>query len=246
MSAEHHSPLAQFEVHPILPLNVMGYDVSFTNASLWMVLTIGAVLLFLSVGGRRLSMVPGRWQGMAELSMEMISGTLRDIAGKEALVYFPYVFSLFIFILFANLLGMIPAVSFTITSHIIVTFALAAAVFLVTTVLMIAKQGIGGFLHYFLPHGTPWWMIWLIYPIEVISYLARPVSLAIRLAANMMAGHTLLKIAAGFVGTIGIAGIAPFALLVLLTGFEIGVAILQAYIFTVLTCVYLNDALHGH
>ncbi len=246
MSAEHHSPLAQFEVHPIVPLNVFGYDVSFTNASLWMVLAVAGALLFLSVGGKRLAAVPGRWQGMAEIMVEMVSNTLRDISGKESLKYFPYVFSLFVFILFANLLGMIPAVSFTTTSHIIVTFALAACVFLATTLIMIFKQGIGGFLHYFLPHGTPWWMIWLIYPIEVISYLARPVSLSIRLAANMMAGHTLLKIAAGFVGTIGIAGVAPFALLILLTGFEIGVAILQAYIFTVLTCVYLNDALHGH
>jgi F-type H+-transporting ATPase subunit a len=246
MSAEHHSPLAQFEVHPLLPLNAFGYDISFTNASLWMLLTVAAVLTFLSLGGKRVSMVPGRWQSMAEISMEVVMGTMRDIAGKESLKYFPYVFSLFIFILFSNLLGMIPAVSFTTTSHIIVTFALAAAVFVATTVLMIVKQGFGGFLHYFLPHGTPWWMIWLIYPIEVISYLARPVSLSIRLAANMMAGHTLLKIIAGFVGAIGLLGVAPFALLIALTGFEIGIAMLQAYIFTVLTCVYLNDALHGH
>lgn len=246
MSAQHHSPLAQFEVHPLLPLSAFGQDISFTNASLWMLITVACVLTFLSVGGRRLAMVPGRWQGMAEVAMEMISNTMRDIAGKESMPYFPYVFSLFIFLLFANLLGMVPAVSFTVTSHIIVTFALAILVFLSTTIIMIVKQGFGGFLHYFLPSGTPWWMIWLIYPIEVISYLARPVSLSIRLAANMMAGHTLLKIAAGFVGTIGLAGVAPFALLIVLTGFEIGVAILQAYIFTVLTCVYLNDALHGH
>lgn len=241
-----HSPLAQFEVKPLIPLHIGSHDISFTNASLWMALVVGAVLVLMGLASARRAMVPGRLQSFAEILMGMIGSTMTDVAGKESLKYFPAIFTLFIFVLFANLGGMVPY-SFTVTSHIVVTFALAILVFLATTLIMITRHGVGGFLHYFLPAGTPWWMIWLIYPIEMISYLSRPVSLSIRLAANMTAGHILLKIMAGFVVMLAsVLSIAPLALVIGVTAFEIGIALLQAYIFTVLTCVYLHDAIHLH
>lgn len=249
MSESHdasHSPLAQFEVHAILPLHIGGYDLSFTNASAWMTIAVGAALFIMFMGLRNRALVPHRWQSLAESLVQFIGSTVTGSAGKEGMKYFPLVFSLFMFVLFANIVGMIPY-SFTSTSHIIVTFALASLVFVGTTGLAIYKHGLGKFLHFFLPHGTPWWMAPVMYFIELFSYLARPVSLSVRLAANMMAGHTMLKVIAGFVVMLGmLGGWAPFALLVVLTGFEVGIAILQAYIFTVLTCVYLNDALHLH
>ncbi len=241
-----HSPLAQFEVHPIFPLQIGQYDVSFTNASLWMALSIAAILLLMLAGSRKAKLVPGRMQNISEVMVQFVSGTVRDCAGNDGMKFFPMIFSLFMFILACNLLGMLPY-SFTVTSHIIVTFALALIIFLACTVLAIIKHGPGKFLHSFLPEGTPWWMAPLMYFIEVFSYLARPISLSVRLAANMMAGHTMLKVIAGFVVMLGmLGGWAPFALLIVLTGFEIGIAVLQAYIFTVLTCVYLNNALHLH
>lgn len=241
-----HSPLAQFEVHPLIPFHLGHLDLSFTNASLWMVLAVGMVtgLMFLGVRSRQL--VPNRWQSLSEVLVQFINNTVRDCAGNSGLQYFPLIFSLFMFILLCNLLGMIPY-SFTVTSHIIVTFALAIIIFLGCTIIAIVKHGPGKFLHSFLPEGTPLWMAPLMYFIELFSYLARPVSLSVRLAANMMAGHTMLKVIAGFVIMLGIlGGWAPLALLVVLTGFEVGIAVLQAYIFTVLTCVYLNNALHLH
>jgi F-type H+-transporting ATPase subunit a len=243
---DNHSPLAQFEVYPLMPLQLGQYDVSFTNASLWMMIAIAATAILMLVGARRNQLVPGRWQSMSEVMVQFVGNTVRDCAGSDAMKFFPMIFTLFMFILACNLLGMLPY-SFTVTSHIIVTFALALGIFLACTVLAIIKHGPGKFLHSFLPEGTPWWMAPLMYFIEVFSYLARPVSLSVRLAANMMAGHTMLKVIAGFVVMLGVlGGWAPFALLVVLTGFEIGIAVLQAYIFTVLTCVYLNNALHLH
>ena len=244
--ANHHSPLAQFEVHPLIPLKFGHLDLSFTNASAWMLAALGLITLVMFMGLRTRQLVPNRWQSFSEMLVQFIGNTVRDSTGGDGMKYFPLIFSLFMFVLACNLLGMIPY-SFTVTSHIIVTFALAIAVFLSCTVLAIFKHGPGKFLHFFLPHGTPWWMAPLMYFIELFSYLARPVSLSVRLAANMMAGHTMLKVIAGFVIMLGIlGGWAPLALLVVLTGFEIGIAVLQAYIFTVLTCVYLNDALHLH
>lgn len=241
-----HSPLTQFEIHPYLPLNLMGYDVSFTNASLWMLVAVVSAFVFLTVGGRKLAVVPGRWQSMAEVVTEFTRNTLLDYCGKDGLKYFPLVFTLFLFILFANTLGMLPG-AFTSTSHIIVTFAMAIAVFAGVTLLAIFKHGPIKFMKFFLPDGTPWWMVPLMVPIEVLSYLARPISLSIRLAANMIVGHMILKIAASFVFAMGIFGAwLPFGFIVLFIGFEIGIAMLQAYIFTVLTCVYLHDALHLH
>lgn len=249
MSESHdhsHSPLAQFEVHAIVPIEIGGYNLSFTNASLWMTIAVATALFVMFLGLRKRALVPHRWQSLSESLVQFISGTVTGSAGQEGMKYFPLVFSLFMFVLFSNLAGMVPY-SFTATSHIIVTFALALLVFFGTTGLAIYKHGIGKFLHFFLPQGTPWWMAPLMYFIELFSYLARPISLSVRLAANMMAGHTMLKVIAGFVVMLGfIGGWLPFALLIVLTGFEIGIAILQAYIFTVLTCVYLNDALHLH
>lgn len=241
--SQGHSPLAQFEIHPIIPFKMGGLDLSFTNSSLWMVIVIGMITLLLSVATSRRQLVPGRVQAGSEMLVEFVSGIIQDNAGSKGMKYFPFIFSLFMFILFCNLFGMIPT-SFTVTSHIIVTFAMAGIVFLGVTLIGFAKHG----LHYFslfLPKGTPWWMIPLMITIELISYLSRPISLSIRLAANMMAGHLLLKIMAGFVAA-GLVGIFPFAFLLLFTGFEIFVACLQAYIFTLLTCIYLNDALNLH
>jgi F-type H+-transporting ATPase subunit a len=245
---EAESPLSQFEVRPIHflpPLHLGPYDVSFTNASLLMLIVVGTVLLFLAGGARRGALVPGRWQSMAESTYLFVEHMIRDTIGDNGRQYFPIVFSIFLFVLFANLFGMLPY-SFTVTSHIIVTFAMAIVIFIGVTIIGFARHGLDYF-HLFLPSGTPWIMAPLLFFIELFSYLARPVSLSIRLAANMMAGHTMLKVIGGFVIALGIlGGWLPFALLVVLNGFEIFVALLQAYIFTILTCVYLNDAVNMH
>lgn len=251
MSEGHgHSPLAQFEIAPVSwlpPIHIAGYDVSFTNSSLWMVLAIFAIVAFLLPASRKKELVPGRLQSAAEMLVDFVSGTVSDSAGKEGLKYFPIIFTLFVFVLACNLFGMIPT-SFTVTSHIIVTFALAAFVFLGVTLIAIFKHGLGKFLHFFLPEGTPLIMAPLLFIIEFFSYLSRPISLSVRLAANMMAGHVTMKVIAGLIITFGmVIGVASmFPLLLFLTGFEIAIAIIQAYIFTILTCVYLNDALHLH
>ncbi len=242
-------PIEQFEIHPIVPIEIGGMDLSFTNSALWMVLATGAATLFLTVGARRRALVPGRMQLMAEMAYEFIANMIRDNVGDAGRRYFPYIFTLFMFILFGNLLGLIPC-SFTYTSHIIVTGALAVTVIVAVTVIGIVKHG-GHFFSLFVPSGVPLLMMPLMIPIEIISYLSRPVSLSIRLFANMMAGHTMIKVFAGFVVplgavTLGLGGLAPIAMNVALTGFELLVAFLQAYVFTVLTCLYLNDALHLH
>jgi F-type H+-transporting ATPase subunit a len=210
-----------------------------------MVLTVAAISLFLTLGMRRRSLVPGRWQSLAEISYEFIAGMIRDNVGSEGSKYFPFVFSLFMFILFANLIGLIPY-AFTFTSHIAVTFAMALVVFLGVTVIAIARHGLH-FFSFFLPTGVPMVMAPVLVPIEVLSYLSRPISLSIRLFANMMAGHTMMKVFAGFIIPLGIlGGWAPLTVDVALTAFEFLVAFLQAYVFTVLTCLYLNDAIHLH
>jgi F-type H+-transporting ATPase subunit a len=196
-------------------------------------------------GMRNRRLVPGRWQSMAELSYEFIAGMVRDNVGNEGRRYFPFIFSLFMFILFGNLVGLIPY-SFTFTSHIIVTFAMAIFVFLGVTVIGIVRHRLN-FFSYFLPKGVPLVMAPLLIPIEIMSYLSRPVSLSIRLFANMMAGHTMMKVFAGFVVPLGIlGGWAPLSIDVALTAFEFLVAFLQAYVFTILTCIYLHDAIHLH
>ena len=246
-------PLHQFEIHALLPIKLGATDVSFTNSSLWMAIAIIAVTSFLTMSMRGRALVPGRTQSMAELSYEFIANMIRENAGQSSMRFFPAIFTLFMFVLFGNLLGMVPY-SFTFTSHIIVTFGLALTVFLAVTVLGIALHGLH-FFSFFVPKGVPWIMMPLMIPIEVLSYLTRPVSLSIRLFANMMAGHTMLKVFAGFtvlmIGALGpvaggALGMVPLAINVALTGFEFLVAFLQAYVFTVLTCIYLNDAIHLH
>ena len=238
------SPLKQFEIKTIAPIEVGGVDVSFTNSSLFMAIVITAVTLFLVLGMRKKALVPGRWQSMAELCYEFIAGLVRDNVGKAGRAYFPFVFTLFMFILFANTIGLIPY-AFTVTSHIIVTFALAAAVFLGVTVIAIVKHRMK-FFSYFLPAGVPMYMAPLLIPIEILSYLARPVTLSLRLFANMMAGHTMLKVFAGFVVALGFLGVAPMLVLIPLYMLELIVALLQAFVFTILTCLYLHDAIHLH
>jgi F-type H+-transporting ATPase subunit a len=245
-------PLHQFNIVPILDIRIAGYDVSFSNSALFMAVAVALIYGLLMVGMRKRALVPGRLQAAAEMFYEFVAGMVRDNAGADAKPYFPFVFSLFMFILFGNLLGMIPY-TFTFTSHIIVTFALAATVIVFVTALGLIKHGLH-FFSYFLPHGAPLWLAPILIPIEVISYLTRPISLSIRLFANMMAGHTMLKVFAGFtalliyaLGGLGFAiGILPVVLNIALTGFEILVALLQAYVFSILTCLYIRDALHLH
>ena len=237
-------PLEQFEIKTLAPIKLGTLDASFTNASLFMALAVVAITVFIVGGMRGRDLVPGRWQSMAEMSYEFIAGMVRENVGHDGRQFFPFVFSLFMFILLGNLLGMIPY-SFTFTSHIIVTFALAALVFVLVTIVALVKHGLH-FFTYFFPSGAPIAMAPLLIPIEILSYLSRPVSLSIRLFANMMAGHTMLKVFAGFTVAMGIFGVAPLLLNVALTGFEVLVAVLQAYVFTILTCLYLRDALHLH
>lgn len=240
-----HSPLAQFEVHTWFQLpQLAGYNIDFTNASFFMVLAVLFVAVFMLAGMRKAALVPGRLQSAVEMVYELVAGIVKETVGDEGKQYFPLIFSIFMFVLFCNLLGMVPY-SFTVTSHIIVTFALALFVFLAVTLVGFFRHGLH-FLHLFVPAGVPLWLAPLLIPIEVISYLARPITLSIRLAANMTAGHILLKVVAGFVSALGFFGVVPLALLVGLIGFEFFIAVLQAYIFTILTCVYLHDAVHMH
>ena len=239
------SPLHQFVIQPLVPIHIGNVDLSFTNSSLFMVVAATLVTLFLTLGMRGENLVPGRFQSMAEMSYEFVAGMVRDNVGSAGRKYFPFVFTLFMFVLFGNLLGLLPY-SFTFTSHIAVTAALALVVIVGVTVVGFAKHGLH-FLSFFVPKGVPAALLPLMIPIEVISYLSRPVSLSIRLFANMMAGHTMLKVFAGFVVLLGfLGGWAPLAMDVALTAFELLVAFLQAYVFTVLTCIYLNDAIHLH
>lgn len=234
----------QFQIRPLAEINIGGIDASFTNSALFMTLAVISATLFLHISMRGRALIPGRWQSLAEISYEFIAGMVRDNVGAEGRKYFPFIFTLFMFILFGNLIGMIPY-SFTYTSHLIVTFAMAAFVFVGVTAAGFAKHGLK-FFGLLLPHGVPWYIIPLLVPIELLSYLVRPVSLSLRLFANMTAGHTMLKVFAGFVAALGVFGLAPLMIVAALTGLEFLIAFLQAYVFTILTCIYLNDALHMH
>lgn len=241
-------PLEQFEIKPIVPIQVGDIDISFTNSALMMVVAIVVATLFLTLSVRRRDLVPGRLQNLAELSYEFIANMLRENVGTEGRRYFPFIFTLFLFVLFGNLLGMIPG-AFTFTSHIAVTFALALFIFLAITLIGFARHGTH-FLRLFFPEGAPLAAAPILIPIEVISYLSRPVSLSVRLFANMTVGHIILKIFAGFVVTLGayfvLPGVVPLVFLIALIALEFFVAALQAYIFTVLSCIYLNDAINLH
>jgi len=238
------NPMHQFNVYRIGPeISFGNVDISFTNASLFMMISALAIISVFFAGTKRKAIVPTKIQLLTELSYTFISKMISDTAGSKAKPYFPFVFSLFMFVLFCNMLGMLPY-SFTVTSHIIVTFALAAVIFVGVTIIGFVNHGIG-YLKLFIPSGVPLFLLPLIIIIEIISYLSRPVSLSVRLFANMMAGHTMLKVFGGFVISLGIiGGWLPLSFTVALTGLEILIAFLQAYVFAILTCIYLNDALN--
>lgn len=248
-----NDPTHQFQISKIVPIEIGGMDFSFTNASLFMVATVACAAGFLYFATSQRGLIPGRAQSVAEMSYEFIAGMLREGAGSSGMKFFPMVFTLFMFILTANLLGMFPYF-FTVTSQIVVTFALS--LFVIGTVLVYGffKHGFH-FLNVFIPSGVPGVLLPLVVAIEIISFLSRPISLSVRLFANMLAGHITLKVFSGFVaslgalGALGIGGaILPLIMTVALTGLEFLVAFLQAYVFAVLTCMYLNDAVHpgGH
>lgn len=246
-------PMEQFAVKPIFdePLfTVGGHAVYFTNQALFMVIVAVVASLFLSLSVRQGRLVPSRWQSMAELSYEFVGNMIQSAAGHDGLAFFPFVFAIFMFVLLSNFFGLIPG-AFTVTSQICVTFSLAAVVILTVIVTGFLKHGIG-FLKLFVP-SAPWYLLWLLIPIEVISFFTRPMSLSVRLFANMLAGHTMLQVFAGFVISLGAAGgilsvlsLGPMVLIVAVMTLEILVGFLQAYVFAILTCIYLNEALHLH
>ena len=240
------NPMHQFEVYRIGPeINLGEINLSFTNASLFMTISSILILLFLFLGTKKKSLVPTKIQFITEASYIFVAKMINDTAGSSAKSFFPFIFTLFMFVLFANMVGMLPY-SFTVTSHIIVTFVLAAMVFIGVTILGFIKHGFK-YLEIFVPKGVPIILLPLIVIIEIISYLSRPVSLSVRLFANMMAGHTMLKVFGGFVISLGLlGGWLPLGFSVALTGLEILIAFLQAYVFAILTCIYLNDALNLH
>lgn len=240
-----HSPLDQFKIKEIINIEMFGYDISLTNSSLFMIFAGIFILLYFTFAFKEKKLVPNRLQISGELVYIMISNMLEQNVGQKGRKFVPLIFTLFLLILTCNLLGMVPY-SFTVTSHISITFAIAMMIFLLVTLLGLYLHGLH-FFSLFLPAGTPWWLAPLMVMIELFAYLARPVSLSLRLAANMMAGHILLKVMAGFVVSMAIyLKILPIPFIVVLIGFEIFVAVLQAYIFTILSCVYLNDAINLH
>jgi len=246
-------PIEQFQIHNIFPLGKIGsVDIAFTNSALYMAIAVGltAALMLGATAGREL--VPGRMQSIAELAYEVVADTIRNTIGEGGMRFFPLVFSLFMFILISNMVGLVPY-NFTVASHIIVTAALALVVFFTVVIYGFWKNGLH-FLKVFVPSGVPIYVLPLVVMLEVFSFLIRPVSHSVRLFANMLAGHITLKVFAAFVTMLGGLGIVgwlgatlPLALTVALTALELLVAFLQAYVFTILTCIYLNDALHpGH
>jgi len=247
-----NDPIHQFQISKWIPIEVGGLDFSFTNSSAFMVATVVAAGAFLFLTTSSRGLVPGRLQSISEMSYEFVASMLRDSAGSHGMRFFPFVFSIFMFVLMANLLGLFPYF-FTVTSHIIVTFALALLVIGTVVVYGFLKHGFG-FLKLFVPQGVPAVVVPLVVLIEIVSFLSRPVSLSVRLFANMLAGHITLKVFAGFVTSLsafGVAGAAgavlPLIMTVAITGLEFLVAFMQAYVFAVLTCMYLNDAVHpGH
>jgi len=238
------SPLEQFKISDILSLHIGNYDLSFTNASLFMFFAYAIIGSFFYFTAKKLQTIPNNMQSGAEVVYNFVLKVLNENTSGKGEQYFPFIFSLFLFILTLNILGLIPY-GFAVTSQIIVTFALAITVFIIVTVIAFIRHGFH-FFSFFLPSGTPWFLAPLMIVIEFFTYCTRPISLSMRLAANMMAGHILIAVVAGFIMMMGVAGILPISFIVVFTGFEFFVAILQAYIFTILTCVYLNDAINLH
>ncbi|HEY2532691.1 MAG TPA: F0F1 ATP synthase subunit A [Xanthobacteraceae bacterium] len=246
-------PVEQFQIKNLIPMmSIGGHQIAFTNSSLYMLIIVAAVsLLFIGASASR-AIVPGRLQSLVEMSYEFVANTVRNSAGNEGMKFFPFVFTLFMFVLFANLIGLIPY-SFTVTSQLIVTVALALTVFFIVVGYGFWRNGLH-FFNLFVPKGVPIYILPAIVAIEILSFLSRPVSHSVRLFANMLAGHITLQVFAGFIimlagfGVLGWFGAAlPFIMVVLLTALELLVAVLQAYVFAILTCIYLNDAIHpGH
>lgn len=243
MALELH-PLEQFVIKPIVPLHIGKLDISFTNSALLMTIAVLLATAIVVIGTRREELVPGRIQSLGELAYEFIGNMIDETVGAEGQRYFPFVFTLFMFILFGNMLGLIPY-GYSFTGQIIVTFAMAAVVFIGVTLIGIWRHG-WHFLSFFVPPGVPIVLLVLLVPIELLSYVIRPFTLSIRLFANMLAGHTMLAIFGGFAASIGVLGLLPLGLDILIFFLELLVAVLQAYVFAILTCLYLNDAIHLH
>ncbi len=246
-------PIHQFELRHFFTLGHIGpYEIAFTNSALFMLIALLATAALMLIPTRQRALVPGRAQSIAEMSYEFVANTIRSTAGTEGMKFFPLVFSLFMFILVVNLLGLLPY-GFTVTSHIIITVALSLLVFVTVLVYGFWKNGLR-FFKLFVPSGIPIYILPLIVFIEVLSFLSRPISHSVRLFANMLAGHITLKVFAGFIvmlSAFGFTGwlgaVLPLTLVVALTALELLVAFLQAYVFAILTCIYLNDAIHpGH
>ena len=246
-------PMHQFEVQKLFDLQVAGFDLSFTNAAFYMLVSVALIIIFFGLAASRGKLIPSRSQSIAEIGYGFVANMVRSTAGEEGLKFFPFVFTLFFFVFFANMIGMVPY-AFTTTSHLVVTGALALLVISIVIVYGLFKNGLK-FFKLFAPSGAPFLIYFLLVPIEVVSFIARPITLALRLFANMLAGHIMLKLfatfaaqlfAAAIAGTalLGVVGVLAFAMGVALNALELLVAGLQAYIFAILTCVYLNDALH--
>lgn len=241
------SPVQQFEVTPIFPTVAPGAEIPFyavTNSTVMMFAAVAVSLLFFWYTTRKRSMVPGRWQSVGEMTFEFIANMIRDNVGKEGMKYFPFIFTLFMFVFLGNMMGMLPY-SFTFTSHIAVTAGLAVFIFIGVTIIGFSRHGLH-FFRMFFPHGAPIATAPILIPIEVISYLSRPFSLSVRLFANMTVGHIMLKVLAGFVVALGVFGVVPFVVVAGITVLEFFIGALQAYVFTILTCIYLNDAINMH
>ena len=241
------SPLHPFELHEIIPISLFGFDISINKAVIWMWIVVALVSILLILAARSRSLVPSNLQSLAEVMVDFIRNIILDTIGPKGMKFFPFVATLFLFILFSNMLGLIPG-SYTVTSQLIVTAVFALVVYGLSIVLGFVLHG-GKFLGILVPPGTPGWLLPLMIPIELVSQLARPVSLAVRLFANMTAGHTILAVLFGLAISGGLLiGWLPFAFTIAMNALEVGIAFIQAYIFTVLTCVYLGDAitLHGH
>ena len=244
------TPMEQFAVKPLVPLHIGGYDVSFTNQSLWMCIVVGALSLFMAIAVSNRKLVPSRMQSMAEMSYEFVAGMINMTSGDAGLKFFPFVFAIFLFILGSNFLGLIPG-SYTVTAQLCITLALTMLVIITMIVTGLIKHGLG-FFKLFAPN-APLAILLFLVPLEVISFCARPMSLSMRLFANMLAGHTMLTVMAGFVvalasagGILSVFSIAPMLLIVGLAALEFLVAFLQAYVFAILSCIYLSEAIHLH
>ncbi len=244
-------PISQFAIKPIIPIHIGGLDLSFTNSALFMMIVLGLSCALMLLGTSGQALVPGKIQSVAEMSYEFVGTMIRQTAGREGMKFFPFVFAIMIFVTFSNILGLLPY-SFAVTAQIVVTFALALLVIFTVLAFGFLRHGVS-FLRLFVPHGVNPALLIILTPIEVISFLSRPISLSVRLFANMLAGHITLKVFGAFVasllgaGAFAVLAPLPLAMIVILSAFELLVAVLQAYVFAILTCVYLNDAIHpGH